>query len=153
MAASPAPAPPQQIFVHATAIAIGKTGVLLLGPSGSGKSDLALRLIDDGARLVSDDQVILSRNGERLIANPPPALAGRIEVRGVGIVALDGGRVWRKMPVLLAVELVPEDKIERLPEPASREFLGVALKLIRLNPFELSAVAKLKLVAASLKRP
>jgi HPr kinase/phosphorylase len=153
MAASPDQTPPQPIFVHASAIAIGKTGVLLLGPSGSGKSDLALRLIDDGARLISDDQVILSRNGERLIANPPPALAGRIEVRGIGIVALDGGKVWRKMPVGLVVELVPEDKIDRLPEPASREFLGVALKLIRLNPFEISAVAKLKLVVAGVKRP
>jgi HPr kinase/phosphorylase len=153
MAVSPEPVPPPPIFVHATAIAIGKTGVLLLGPSGSGKSDLALRLIDDGARLIADDQVILSRNGERLLANPPPALAGRIEVRGIGIVALDGGKVWRKMPVGLAVELVPEDKIERLPEPATREFLGVTLKLIRLNPFELSAVAKLKLVVAGMKRP
>ena len=74
-----APAEPQQIFVHATAVAVGLKGVLLLGPSGSGKSDLALRLIDQGARLVADDQVVLSRNGARLIANAPPALAGKID--------------------------------------------------------------------------
>jgi HPr kinase/phosphorylase len=150
--ASPDPATPPQIFVHATAIALGKTGVLLLGPSGSGKSDLALRLIDDGARLIADDQVMLSRNGERLIANPPPVLAGRIEARGIGILQLDGGRLWRKMPMALAVELVPAEKIERLPEPATREFLGVALKLIRLNPFEASAVAKLKFAVETLRR-
>lgn len=141
-----------QIFVHATAIAIDRDGVLLLGPSGSGKSDLALRLIDAGARLVADDQVILTRIGEKLIANAPPTLAGRLEVRGVGIMALDGGRVWRKMPITLAVELVAPDRIERLPEKATRDFLGFTLPLIRLTPFEASAVAKVRLAAKAMKR-
>jgi len=150
---APAPAEPQQIFVHATAVAVGLKGVLLLGPSGSGKSDLALRLIDQGARLVADDQVVLSRNGARLMANAPPALAGKIEARGIGIVHLDGARLWRKMPMAMAVELVEPDRIERLPEPASREFLGVALPLIRLAPFENSAVAKLRLALTVVARP
>jgi serine kinase of HPr protein (carbohydrate metabolism regulator) len=143
---------PQQVFVHATAIAINRTGILLLGPSGSGKSDLALRLIEGGARLIADDQVILTRISERLIANAPPALAGRIEARGIGILTLDGGRLWRKMPITLAVELTPSDRIERLPENATREFLGIELQLFRLAPFEASAVAKLRLAIETMKR-
>lgn len=146
-------ADPQRIFVHATAVAIDHKGVLLLGPSGSGKSDLALRLIDRGGRLVADDQVILTRNGARLIANAPPALLGRIEARGIGILKLEGGQVWRKMPIAMAVELAPADAIERLPEPETREFLGVVLPLIRLAPFEASAPAKLALALKKVKRP
>ena len=141
-----------QIFVHATAIAIDRAGVLLLGASGSGKSDLALRLIDAGARLIADDQVILSRVGEKLIANAPTTLAGRIEARGIGILTLDGGRLWRKMPIVMAVDLVEPDRIERLPENATRDFLGIAVKLIRLTPFEASAVAKLRFAVTAMKR-
>ena len=143
----------QQVFVHATAVAVEHhKGVLLLGPSGSGKSDLALRIVDAGGRLVADDQVILTRNGEKLIANAPPTIAGRIEARGIGILKLDGGKLWRKMPIVLAVELVEPDKLERLPEPATRDFLGIALPLIRLAPFEASAIAKLRLFLTTLKR-
>jgi len=74
--------------------------VLLRGPSGSGKSDLALRLIDDGARLIADDQTHLAKKGHALIATPPPAIAGMIEVRGIGVVKLPRGRLlaqrrWR----------------------------------------------------------
>jgi HPr kinase/phosphorylase len=151
--AAPAQSSAQQVFVHATAVAVEHhKGVLLLGPSGSGKSDLALRIIDAGGRLVADDQVILSRIGEKLFANAPPAIAGRIEARGIGILKLEGGKLWRKMPIVLAVELVEPDRLERLPEPATREFLGLNLPLIRLAPFEASAVAKLRLFLATLKR-
>ena len=138
----------QQIFVHATAVAVERRGVLLLGPSGSGKSDLALRLIDAGGRLIADDQVVLTRVQDRLIATAPPALAGRIEARGIGILTLDGALLWRRMPMALAVELAPPERIERLPEAASRDFLGIALPLIRLSPFEASAPAKLRLALA-----
>lgn len=144
--------PAQQVFVHATAVAIDRIGALLLGPSGSGKSDLALRLLEAGGRLVADDQVVLVRSGERLLASAPPALAGRIEARGIGILTLDGGLLWRKMPIALAVELVPPERLERLPEPATRDFLGLALPLFRLAPFEASAVAKLRLAVRQLKR-
>ena len=136
--------PPQSEFAHATAVAVRRRGVLLLGPSGAGKSDLALRLIDAGARLVADDQVVLSRDGERLLASAPPALAGRLEVRGIGILHLDGSRLWRRMPLALAVELASPEHIERLPEPATRSFLGLALPLVRLAPFEASAGAQLQ---------
>src|SRR5690606_32729552 len=80
-------APPQlagMATIHATCVALGDTGILLRGRSGSGKSDLALRLIDGGALLVADDRVALSLEGGRVIARPPAALAGYLEVRGVG---------------------------------------------------------------------
>ena len=72
------------MMVHATCVAIGDRAVLLCGPSGSGKSDLALRLIDGGAQLVADDQVVLRAEGGRIVARAPEALAGRMEVRGIG---------------------------------------------------------------------
>lgn len=152
MSAADSAASKQQVFVHATAVAIDRVGALLLGPSGSGKSDLALRVLEAGGRLIADDQVVLSRVGEKLIANAPTTLAGRIEARGIGILSLGGAQLWRKMPVRLAVELVPPDRVERLPEPATREFLGFALPLIRLAPFEVSAIAKLRLAARYLKQ-
>src|SRR3546814_8060220 len=84
--------PPAMLF-HATAVMLpdaqlGDWAVLLRGPSGVGKSDLALRLIDRGAVLVSDDQTLLSVAGGRLVAAPPAAIAGRLEARGLGIVDL-----------------------------------------------------------------
>jgi serine kinase of HPr protein (carbohydrate metabolism regulator) len=143
--------------IHATAVAIGRRGVLLLGPSGSGKSDLALRLIDDGARaaaggarLVADDQTVLKAKAGRLIASAPPVLLGRIEVRGLGIVKLRGGQVTQNAPMHLLVELVAPEQIERLPEPERREILGISLPLIRLAPFEASAPARLRLALDSL---
>ncbi len=84
----------ETLLVHATAVAIEGEAVLLRGPSGSGKSDLALRLIDGGAQLVADDQTLLRRAGGRVLASAPPAIAGLLEVRGVGVVrveAADGG--------------------------------------------------------------
>src|SRR3546814_17418763 len=72
--------------VHATCIAIDGRGILLRGPSGSGKSDLALRLIDGGALLVADDQVILTEADGELTASAPATTAGRMEVRGIGVV-------------------------------------------------------------------
>src|SRR5688572_18237664 len=74
--------------LHASCVAIGGNAVLLHGRSGCGKSDLALRLIDRGAKLVSDDYTVLTRVNDRLLASPPPTIAGRIEVRGIGIVDL-----------------------------------------------------------------
>lgn len=116
--------------------------MLLLGPSGAGKSDLALRLIDSGARLVADDRTDLRREDGRLMASAPATIAGRIEARGLGIVAVPHVATAE---IGLAVDLLAHDAIERLPEPTTREFLGVAVKLIALAPFEASAAAKLRL--------
>src|ERR687898_3364772 len=77
------------IWLHATCVELSGTGVVLLGASGCGKSDLALRLIDRGARLVADDLVTVERHGRRLIARAPEAIAGLMEVRGLGIMRLD----------------------------------------------------------------
>ena len=130
------------VLVHASCVAVDGRGVLLLGPPGSGKSDLALRLIDGGATLVADDQVDIRAGAGRLEAAPPAALAGRIEVRGLGILAC----AWRESaPLHLAIELLTDTAPERLPVPAERRFEGVALPLIRLAPFEASATAKVRL--------
>lgn len=117
--------------------------MLLRGPSGSGKSDLALRLIQAGGRLVADDQTHLARRGGTLIASPPPALAGMIEARGVGIVRLLRNQLLARAAVALLVDLVPAGRIERLPEPQTETLLDITLPRLDLAPFEGSAVQKL----------
>lgn len=133
------------LIVHATCVAHAGRAVLLCGPSGSGKSDLALRLIDGGAELVADDQVVLRDDDGRLFASPPAALAGRMEVRGIGIVAVVHAA---SAPVVLAVDLVAPAAVERLPEPAFRTWLGHPVPLIALAPFEASAPAKIRIALA-----
>ncbi len=140
------------MFVHATSVAL-KTGtrwraVLLRGPSGSGKSDLALRLIDDGARLIADDQTHLAKKGHALIASPPRVLAGMIEVRGLGIVKLPRGRLMAAAPLALLVDLVRAGEVERMPEPAREVVQDIELPRLALAPFEVSTVAKLRLALA-----
>ncbi len=129
--------------IHATGVAIGAPGfaraVLLVGPPGSGKSDLALRLIDRGATLIADDRVALTADGAKLLAAPPPAIAGLIEVRGVGIV---GVRHVAGIPVALVVDLAASP--ERLPEAMTRDILGHAIPLIGLDPFDASAALKVE---------
>lgn len=133
--------PTEPILVHATSVAIDGRAVLLRGPAGAGKSDLALRLIDGGARLVADDQVELRRAGERVLVAAPAAIAGLIEVRGVGILRV--GAVAEATLALL-VDLVPPAKVDRFPETRREDVLGVAAPLIALSPFEASAAAKLR---------
>ena len=135
------------IRVHATCVDFGRAAVLLRGPAGAGKSDLALRLIDRGALLVADDQVELEARRGELWARAPATLAGKIEVRGYGVV--DVPHV-AKARVRLVADLDGATPLERLPEPASCELEGVSLPLIRLNPFEASAAAKLRLLARQL---
>lgn len=137
-------------LVHATSVALKARGrtwqaVLLRGPSGAGKSDLAARLIEAGGRLVADDQTALTRQGRRLIAACPQTLAGLLEVRGVGIVKLGRGQLVARAPVALLIDLVPPQRVERLPEPARESLLGVMLPVLALTPFEASASAKLRL--------
>lgn len=138
--------------VHATCVALrhGRTwrAVLLRGPSGAGKSDLALRLIEAGARLVADDRTTLGRTGEAVVASAPAAIAGLIEVRGLGIRRLPRGQLLARAPVVLLVDLVPSAEVERLPEPARETLLGVELPILKLAPFEASSCAKLRLAVA-----
>jgi HPr kinase/phosphorylase len=128
--------------IHATAVAIGRKGVLLRGRSGSGKSDLALRLIDGGARLVADDVVEIVRRDGALEASAPAALKGKIEVRGLGIYAVPSVARAR---IVLVVDLVGAGAVERHPAPASVRIRGIRLKLLKLCAFEASAPAKLRL--------
>ena len=126
---------------HATCVDIDGAGILLRGPSGSGKSDLALRLIEAGARLVADDRADLKLDGGKVVASAPAAIKGRIEVRGVGILEV---KPLPKTAHRLVVDLVTPDKVDRLPGPATAEFLGVKLPLFRLTAFEASAPAKVR---------
>ena len=137
-------------LVHATCVAIdgadGPLGVLLRGPPGAGKSDLALRLIDRGARLVADDQCELrcrdGAAGARLVARAPASIAGVLEVRGLGIMEVPS---LAEAPVALVVDLVDPDEVERLPTDAAEEILGLELPRIALNAFEAAAPAKVHL--------
>jgi len=136
--------------LHASCVVIDGCGVLLRGEPGSGKSDLALRLIDSyaDAKLVADDRVdVVARDGA-LYASAPDALAGLLEVRGVGIVQLEYAREAR---LNLLLDLMDVAFVARLPEAAYEEMLGVRLPCLGLWPFAASAPAKLRQALRLLK--
>ncbi|WP_265563117.1 HPr kinase/phosphorylase [Sphingomicrobium arenosum] len=116
-------------IVHASSVAIGGRVVLLLGASGAGKSDLALRLIDRGHALVADDRTIVQRKGDQLIASPPPTIAGKLEARGIGILDLPH---LERAPVALAIGL--DGPVERYPlDEKELTLLGISLPLLSLD--------------------
>lgn len=115
--------------------------MLLRGPSGSGKSDLALRLIDSGAELVADDHVVLVASANTLTASPAPPLRGLLEVRGLGIFRLP----FRACVTLALVVELTDEANERLPAPSEFKILGHALPLIRLRSTSVSAAARIRL--------
>lgn len=135
----------KSLLLHATCVAIDGTGVLLRGPSGSGKSDLALRLIDGGATLVADDQTMLMTQGRLILAAAPAGIAGKLEVRGLGIVALPYAGA---SPVGLVLDLVERCAVERLPPPQRAEILGLSVPARCLWPFAASAPAQVRLAVA-----
>ena len=132
------------VTIHGTCVLLSGIGVLLLGKSGSGKSDLALRLIDGGALLIADDRVELCMEDGRLIATAPAALAGLLEMRGVGILTVPAAS---RAAVGLVVDLVPHDRVERMPEPNTVSILDAALPHLALAPFDASTPAKLRFAA------
>jgi serine kinase of HPr protein (carbohydrate metabolism regulator) len=143
MSQSPAPSGPRLSAetIHASSVAVEGRAILISGPSGSGKSDLALRLLDRGFTLVSDDQTIVRRDGDRLIASAPPTIAGKLEIRGIGIVELDH---VEDSPVGLIVELTSD--IQRLPDDSrERPILGVSIPLITIDAMTASAPSKVAL--------
>jgi serine kinase of HPr protein (carbohydrate metabolism regulator) len=135
-------------IIHASCVELDDGAVLLRGPSGAGKSDLALRLIDRGARLVADDRVDLTVHRGRLIARAPAAIAGLIEIRGIGLIQVS---VVAEAVVALAVDLTPGAMPERMPEPSTLTLAGIDLPLIALDPFQASAAAKIRLALATLR--
>ena len=131
--------------LHASCVAIDGRAVLIAGPSGSGKSDLALRMLDRGFGLVSDDRTILRKQGCKLIATAPDTIRGKLEVRGVGIVDMEA---VANVPVALIVELTSD--IERLPDDSrERQILGIGIPLINVDAKTASAPSK---VALALER-
>lgn len=127
--------------IHASCVAIGDVAVLIEGKSGAGKSDLALRLIDRGARLVSDDYTILVRRKGALYAQAPANLAGKMEVRGIGIVEMDH---VEDVPVSLIVA-IEEEPPRMPPDERRRRFAGVELREIALPSLEPSSAIKVEL--------
>jgi serine kinase of HPr protein (carbohydrate metabolism regulator) len=147
---SEAASEPLRQTIHATTVARyrqgGWRGLLILGPAGAGKSDLALRLMGAGWRLVADDQSLVWFSGERLYARAPASLSGLIEARGVGLIAAPGLRLT---PLSLAVQCQSEPP-ERLPQPERWRFQSLSLPLIRLDPRHASAVDKIALAIATI---
>jgi serine kinase of HPr protein (carbohydrate metabolism regulator) len=132
---------PSSEAVHASSVAIDGRAILITGVSGSGKSDLALRLIDRGFTLISDDQTLVRRDGDRLIASAPPTIRGKLEIRGIGIIEVETAN---DVPVALLVELTGD--IQRLPDDSrERPILGINLPLVTIDATTASAAAKVVL--------
>lgn len=127
--------------LHCSTVAIDGRAVMIEGRSGSGKSDLALRLIDRGAMLVSDDYTIALRKGKVLHASSPANIAGKMEVRGIGLVEM---KHVSDVPVALIVQLF--DTVDRMPPtPELRVVAGVSVPVMKIAPMENSAPIKVEL--------
>ncbi|WNO52490.1 HPr kinase/phosphorylase [Stakelama saccharophila] len=132
--------------LHATCVAIGGLAVLIEGRSGSGKSDLALRLIDRGASLVSDDYTLVTRRAGTPIASSPSTIAGKMEVRGIGVVTVEASE---PAPVALIVEI--EDSPPRMPSGrTTRRIAGVEIPVGAVAALEPSAPIKVEMMLRSL---
>ncbi|WP_370400126.1 HPr kinase/phosphorylase [Sulfitobacter sp. JB4-11] len=112
--------------LHATTVAQGGRAILILGPSGSGKSALALELISRGAALVSDDRTVVSVQDGQVIASAPPTIEGMIEARGIGILKLPCAD---PTPVALVVDLA-QSETQRLPQARTHRILDRELRCL-----------------------
>ncbi len=113
-------------IMHATCVALQGRGVLILGPSGAGKSALGLGLMAFGAVLVADDRTKLTRHGPDVIASCPPLIAGKIEARGIGILAVAS---QDSVTISLIVDL-GQTETQRLPPKRQVDLLGVPIDLV-----------------------
>lgn len=141
-------------LVNGTAVAWRGEGVLILGPTGSGKSDLTLRLIDAGATLIADDVVELKREGQALLLSFPPEgpaeLKGKMEVKGLGIISVPLAPPG--VPLALVVRSTPREAVALIPESLESEWLGLQVPTIGIDLLEPSAPAKVRLALAKLTR-
>ena len=128
--------------VHGTSVSIDGDGVLFRGPSGSGKSDLALRMINYGAQLVSDDQVCLARRNDKIFMSSPPTIRNSMEVRGIGIV---NTIAQKEAPLILVLNMLPNNAANRMPIWQLCTFLDIKVPAVEFAPFEISAHLKVKL--------
>ena len=126
--------------IHSTSVVIDDNGVLILGDSGSGKSDLALRLIDNGATLISDDISICRKNSNNIYLYCPPEIKGLLEVREIGIITVP---FVERIKLRLVVNLKSKNN-ERFPKDNSFRILGIKIPLISIEGKNSSAVAKIK---------
>ena len=146
-------------MANGTAIAWNGKAALIMGPPGAGKSDLALRLIAQGAELIADDLVELTRSGARVMAafpgDAPPDLKGRIEARGLGIVAVPAAAA--PVELALVIEATPPEDVERLPKAAFSQWLDKNIPTLRLTLHEASTPTKVRLalgaISGSIIRP
>ena len=127
--------------VHSTSVVIEDAGVMIIGKSGSGKSDLALRLIDSGATLISDDITICETNGKSIFLFPPNETKGLLEVREIGIMTVP---YIENIKLKLLVELV-EKEIDRLPKQIITKLMNIKIQKIKIQGKNSSSVAKIKL--------
>lgn len=127
------------MLYHGTSLVVKGKGILLRGKPGAGKSDLALRLIHQGATLIADDQTEVSQQGNGLIMTAPKALGGKIEVRGIGIMEMD---FCPEHSLDILIDLKPWQDIERLPENTEEILEGGSLFRYDIDPFETSSVEK-----------
>ncbi|WP_417810477.1 HPr kinase/phosphorylase [Thalassospira alkalitolerans] len=138
---------PDMTQIHANCVALGPHAILLRGPSGSGKSNLALRLIRAGGRLVSDDRTDLSAQDGKLIATSPALIARLCEVRGIGIVR--GLAYQGAGDVRVIFDLVADPaEIERMPDPQSEAFCGISIPSWKIWPFDMAINAKIETALA-----
>jgi len=135
--------------VYATAVAYRGFGILIRGPSGSGKSDLALRLIDDGANLIADDQVIIKSVRKEHYLSSPDSISGLIEVRGFGVIKIESVRDVR---LRLIVDLDPSCKTERSPIMKEELIKNIIVPVINMKAFDSSVLVRIRLILSYLEK-
>jgi len=133
--------------LHATAISYHGSGVLIRGPAGIGKSDLALRLIHNGADLIADDRVSLDVSDKKIFLSAPPNIIGLIEIRGIGLIKI---KAVRNIPLCLIVDLRQRNEIDRMPEHRKDLIENISVPIVQIDAFECSAPAKIKFFLKSL---
>jgi HPr kinase/phosphorylase len=140
----------KKTILHGTALSSANSAVFLRGPSGSGKSDLAFRLLPLGFALIADDQVEFSLRLDRPQAGPVESVRGLLEVRGVGLVKVTSAAA---APLRLIVDLMPRDEVPRLPKWEGDMILGVSIPRLALHAFDASTPLKILKAMELVDRP